>query len=73
MNGQRYDVFLDVSDVPNLPLDVQESINVIDGTTDYNELDNKPQINSVELIGNKSFEDLGMSALSNMEIFEILT
>ena len=29
-------------------------------TKDYNLLDNKPQINSVELIGNKSFEDLGL-------------
>lgn len=30
------------------------------GTTDYNQLTNKPQINSVELSGNKSLEDLGI-------------
>lgn len=30
------------------------------GTYDYEKLINKPQINSVELIGNKSFEDLGL-------------
>ena len=30
------------------------------GTTDYEELNNKPQINGVTLIGNKSFEDLGL-------------
>ena len=29
-------------------------------TGDYNELVNKPQINSVELIGNKLSEDLGL-------------
>lgn len=30
------------------------------GTTDYTQLTNKPQINSVELSGNKSLEDLGI-------------
>lgn len=32
------------------------------GTVDYNELENLPQINSVELKGNKSFSDLGLNA-----------
>ena len=39
---------------------------------DYEELIHKPQINSVELNGNKSFDDLGMSGLSNLEIEFIL-
>ena len=30
------------------------------GTTDYELLENKPQINSVELLGNKSLTDLGI-------------
>lgn len=30
------------------------------GTTNYNELTNKPQINNVELAGNKTLEDLGI-------------
>ena len=30
------------------------------GTSDYEELENKPQINSVELVGNKSWQELGM-------------
>ena len=30
------------------------------GTSDYNDLTNKPQINSVELSGNKSLDDLGI-------------
>ena len=32
------------------------------GTTDYTALSNKPQINSVELNGNKSLDDLGIQA-----------
>lgn len=42
------------------------------GTKDYNKLNNKPQINDVELIGNKSFEDLGADSLTNLEIDAII-
>lgn len=38
------------------------------GESDYSLLDNKPSINDVELVGNKSFEDLGDSPLTNVEI-----
>ena len=31
------------------------------GTSDYTDLENKPQINSVELSGNKSLHDLGIA------------
>ena len=31
-----------------------------EGTSDYNRLENKPKINSMTLIGNKSFSDLGI-------------
>lgn len=31
------------------------------GTFDYDELDNKPTINGVELVGNKTTEDLGIT------------
>jgi len=34
------------------------------GTTDYTELENKPQINGVELLGNKTTSDLGINAES---------
>ena len=39
---------------------------------DYNLLNNKPSIETVELIGDKSFEELGMMALTNMEIEQLL-
>lgn len=35
-------------------------INGESGTTDYNDLENKPKINNVELNGNKSLQDLGV-------------
>lgn len=34
------------------------------GTTDYEDLSNKPQVNSVELVGNKSLDDLGIMPAS---------
>lgn len=37
-------------------------------TDNYDELLNKPQINGVELKGNKTFEDLGDTPLTNLEI-----
>ena len=37
----------------------------------YENLKNKPSINDVELIGNKSFEDLGDIPLSNIEILKM--
>lgn len=40
-------------------------------TDNYEELYNKPSINEVELIGNKSFEDLGDKTLTNIEIKSI--
>ena len=40
--------------------------------TDYNELTNKPQINDVELIGNKSFEDLDAWRMTNTDIQNII-
>jgi len=42
------------------------------GTQDYEELSNKPQIEGVTLIGDKSFSDLHLDALTNTEIEELL-
>ena len=48
----------------------------VTGTTDYNKLINKPQINEVTLVGNKTSEDLHlqdeMDYLTNLEIEELL-
>ena len=44
----------------------------VNNTSDYNLLKNKPQIESVELQGNKTFDDLGLTKLSNMQIEQII-
>lgn len=41
--------------------------------SDYELLTNKPQINNVTLNGNKSFEQLGLEGISNMDLENILT
>lgn len=43
------------------------------GTTDYNALDNKPQINGVTLEGNKTSEDLGIETDSYYDASWVLT
>ena len=45
----------------------------IEGTNDYKNLKNKPSINDVELEKDKTFEDLGMIPLTNMEIMQIIS
>ena len=40
--------------------------------SDYNPLTNKPQINSVTLIGNKSLPEIGIDVITNTELEEIL-
>lgn len=56
-----------------------ETLNLLDpspsndvGISDYNKAINKPAIENVELIGNKTFIDLGAISLSNREIEELL-
>ena len=39
---------------------------------DYEKLKNLPQINDVKLTGNKSFEELGMTEATNIEIDNLL-
>lgn len=43
-----------------------------EATSDYRKLINKPKIEGVELIGNKTFDDLGMSTITNFELEKLL-
>lgn len=60
--------------------DIEEIVTIEEGATggtdNYNYLNNKPQINNIELKGNKTSRQLGlqeeMDSLTNMEIEEIL-
>jgi hypothetical protein len=66
------DVVIEVTEI-TANADIQETVVNCDvvigggggGTTDYNVLNNKPQINSVELSGNKTSSDLGLQPLGN--------
>lgn len=42
------------------------------GTYNYNDLYNKPQIEGVTLEGNKTFPQLKLQAMTNLEIYMIL-
>lgn len=44
----------------------------VGGVKDYELLDNKPSIESVTLIGNKDFVDLGLIAISADDLLDIL-
>lgn len=41
-------------------------------TTDYSKLENKPQIEGTELVGNRSLEDIGLQVISDSSIDEII-
>ena len=53
-------------------LGVSSPIININGTGDYNELINKPQINDTTLQGNKSLPDIGIELVSNADIMYII-
>lgn len=45
---------------------------LLNGTSDYNGLRNKPRIEGVELVGDLTFPQLNMSKLTNLEIEALL-
>ena len=49
-----------------------EIIEMQTGTSDYELLENKPQIEGIELLGNKTFEELQMQALTNLELENLI-
>lgn len=51
-----------IEEPPVLTLTSNVTVGSGSGSSDYNDLTNKPQINSVELAGNKSLSDLGIQA-----------
>lgn len=62
---------------PQIELEIREvfewgSGGSLEKIKDYEELVNKPSINGVTLIGDKTLEELGTSPLTNMEILEII-
>lgn len=62
-------VSLDASNSGSVNISVDKGL--AGGTNDYNELINKPMINTVTLSGDKDFEDLGIEYMTNEQIDEI--
>ena len=57
----------------NENIEIEENENVSTSTeNNYRKLKNKPSINSVELIDNKTFEELGIVELTNSELERLL-
>lgn len=55
------------------PIETETDLVINDGVKDYNDLSNKPRIESVELVGDKSFDDLNLNKIPNSEIEELLS
>jgi len=69
-------VSVTVDGVPAVP-DANRNINIATGggsggTSNYNALTHKPQVNGVELMGNKSLEDLGIEGLTTEQLNSLL-
>lgn len=50
------------------PIETETDLVINDGVKDYNDLSNKPRIESVELVGDKTLEDIGITSPTNAEI-----
>ena len=75
------DLILDVDITDNsTDTDIQLTAGQIDtqiytpgaGSNDYNDLVNKPSINGIELVGDKTTEELDILPLTNAEIDEFM-
>ena len=74
------DIDIELDNENSIDTDIQTSDGEIDtdielstnGTNDYNDLVNKPSINGVELVGDKTTEELDILPLTNAEIDEFM-
>lgn len=71
LDKEDLDIILDEQN--SIDAEIENSDIVPTGiTTDYKKLNNKPKIEGVELVDNRSFEDLGMKSLTNSELENLL-
>lgn len=71
LDKENLDIILDEQN--SIDAEIENSDIVPTGTTtDYEKLNNKPKIEGVELVDNRSFEDLGMKSLTNSELENLL-
>ena len=78
--NETIDIDIEINTDSSIDTDIQTSDGEIDtdieistgGTNDYNDLINKPSIEGVELVGDKTLEELGVEALTPQEIDALL-
>ena len=78
--NETIDIDIEINTNSSIDTDIQTSDGEIDtdielsagGTNDYNDLVNKPSIEGVELVGDKTLEELGVEALTPQEIDAII-
>lgn len=78
--NETIDMDIEINTDSSIDTDIQTSDGEIDtdielstsGTNDYNDLVNKPSINGVELVGDKTTQDLDILPLTNAEIDEFM-
>ena len=78
--NETIDIDVEINTDSSIDTDIQTSDGEIDtdieistgGTNDYNDLINKPSIEGVELVGDKTLEELGVEALTPQEIDAII-
>ena len=78
--NETIDIDIEINTDSSIDTDIQTSDGEIDtdieistgGTNDYNDLINKPSIEGVELVGDKTLEVLGVEALTPQEIDAII-
>ena len=74
------DIDIEIDNESSIDTDIQTSDGEIDtdielstnGTNDYNDLINKPSIEGVELVGDKTLEELDVEPLTPQEIDAII-
>jgi hypothetical protein len=80
MNIQTEELNVSLQDEDNLDINLEDeaslNINLLVGIPigmdDYNHLRNKPKIEGVTLEGDKTYEELNMNRLTNIELENIL-
>ena len=78
--NETIDIDIEINTDSSIDTDIQTSDGEIDtdielsagGTNDYNDLINKPSMEGVELVGDKTLEELGVEALTPQEIDAII-
>lgn len=61
--GEEQNEGIEIKDVERVPTG---------SVSDYEKLSNKPKIEGIELIGDRSFKDLGMVSITNLELEKLL-